>query len=162
MVMRGLPVPLAKRLYILRDTKREADRVGVPFGWISDPVGAPVERAFGLWRWARTSGREAEYLLACGRAAWAEAVDLGTDGGLRHAVEAAGLSWTEAEAQGVDEGWRQELEANRATMFAAGLWGVPSFRVLGRRGEPDFSTWGQDRIWLVEREIRRRLERPAA
>jgi 2-hydroxychromene-2-carboxylate isomerase len=39
-----------------------------------------------------------------------------------------------------------------------GLWGVPSFRLLGRPGEPDYSTWGQDRLWRVEQEIRRRLE----
>lgn len=156
MVMRGLPVPLAKRLYIVRDTKREADRLGVPFGRIADPVGAPVERAFGLYRWAREQGRAAEYLLACARASFAEGVDLGTDAGLRHAVERAGISWAAAEPHRGDDGWRAELEENRRAMFEAGLWGVPSFRLLGRGGEPDFVTWGQDRIWLVEREIARR------
>lgn len=39
MVMRGLPVPLVKRRYILLDAKREADRAGLPFGRIVDPVG---------------------------------------------------------------------------------------------------------------------------
>ena len=32
MVMRGLPVPAAKRLYITLDTKREAERLGMQFG----------------------------------------------------------------------------------------------------------------------------------
>jgi len=43
-----------------------------------------------------------------------------------------------------------------------GLWGVPSYRVRGPAGEPDFVTWGQDRLRLVENEIRRRaaLARP--
>ena len=34
-------------------------------------------------------------------------------------------------------------ERNRAALLAAGVWGVPSFRV----GE--FVTWGQDRLPLV-------------
>ena len=37
-----------------------------------------------------------------------------------------------------------------------GLWGVPSYRVRGGEGEEDFSVWGQDRLWLVAAEIRRR------
>lgn len=49
MVMRGLPVPRAKRLYIVQDTKREADRAGVAFGRVCDPVGEPVEKAFALF-----------------------------------------------------------------------------------------------------------------
>ena len=44
-------------------------------------------------------------------------------------------------------------------MFDSGLWGVPSFRILGDDGEPVFCTWGQDRIWLVEQKIRHRLVR---
>jgi 2-hydroxychromene-2-carboxylate isomerase len=45
-------------------------------------------------------------------------------------------------------------------MLALGLWGVPSFRLVGRPGEPDFCTWGQDRLWRVESEIHDRLARP--
>ena len=159
MVMRGLAVPLDKRLYIVRDTKREADRLGVAFGWICDPVGKPVERAFGLYRWARNRGRAGEFLLAFTRAAFAEGVDTGSDDGMRHVVEAAGLPWDEAQRNQDDEGWRDELEANRLELLELGLWGVPSFRVSGG-GLPAFATWGQDRLWLVEREIGRRL-RPA-
>lgn len=156
MVMRGLPVPLAKRLYIVRDTKREADRIGVPFGLINDPVGAPVERGFGLWRWAQAQGRGGEYLHAFLRAAFAEGVDTGSDAGLRHVVEAAGLAWSEAQHHVDATEWRAELEANRAAMLDLGLWGVPSFRVSGG-DRPPFATWGQDRLWLVEREIAARL-----
>jgi len=158
MVMRGLPVPAAKRLYIVLDTKREAERAGVPFGRVCDPVGRPVERAFELYPWARERGRAAEFLHAFARAAFAEGVDTGSDAGLRSVVEQAGLSWDEALAeQEVDHGWREELEANRQTLLGLGLWGVPSFRLRGRPGEPDFCTWGQDRLWRVEAEIRDRL-----
>lgn len=44
MIMRGLPVPRAKRLYIVRNTKREAEALGLPFGPIADPVGGPTAR----------------------------------------------------------------------------------------------------------------------
>jgi 2-hydroxychromene-2-carboxylate isomerase len=42
-------------------------------------------------------------------------------------------------------------------MYQAGLWGVPSFRLLNRRGESVLALWGQDRLWLVGREIERQL-----
>jgi 2-hydroxychromene-2-carboxylate isomerase len=160
MVMRGLPVPAAKRLYIVLDTKREAQRAGLPFGRVCDPVGRPVERAFSLYRWARERGRAAELLVSFLRAAFAEGVDTGSDAGLRRVVERAGLPWEEARPRlDRDDGWRAELEANRAELFGLGLWGVPSFRLRGRPGEPDFATWGQDRLWRVEAEIRARAGR---
>ena len=159
MVMRGLPVPAAKRLYIVLDTKREAEDAGEPFGRVCDPVGRPVERAFSLYPWACAQGRGAELLAAFTQAAFAEGVDTGTDAGLRQVVERAGLSFAEARAHLDGEGWREALEENRRVLFENGLWGVPSFRLLGQGGEPDFCTWGQDRIWRVEEEIRRRLAR---
>jgi 2-hydroxychromene-2-carboxylate isomerase len=158
MVMRGLPVPAAKRVYILLDTKREAERAGVPFGRVCDPLGRPVERAFSLFAWARARGRAEEYLLSFARAAFAEGVDTGTEAGLRRVVERVGLSWDEACEHLDGEGWREELEANRQDLLAMGLWGVPSFRLRGPEGAPDYCTWGQDRLWRVEAEIRARAE----
>jgi 2-hydroxychromene-2-carboxylate isomerase len=157
MVMRGLPVPRAKRMYIALDTKREAEDAGVAFGHTCDPVGRPVERGFSLYPFAKQQGRGAALLRSFTQAAFAEGVDTGSDEGLRLVVERAGLSWQEASAHLDREGWREELEANREQLFALGLWGVPSFCLLGRDGEPDYSTWGQDRLWRVEQEIRRRL-----
>ncbi len=157
MVMRGLPVPRQKQLYITLDAKREAEDAGVRFGRVCDPVGRPVERCFSLYPLARERGRAAELLRSFAKAAFAEGVDTGSDAGLRLVVERAGLDWSEALPHLDREGWRDELEANRKQLFALGLWGVPSFRLLGRPGEPDFSTWGQDRLWRVEQEIRRRL-----
>lgn len=158
MVMRGLQVPASKRMYITLDTKREADSVGLPFGRICDPVGRPVERGFSLYPYALSKGRGAEYLLAFCRAAFAEGVDTGSDAGLRKVVEAAGLDWKDAQRNIDEEGWREELEANRQDMLAMGIWGVPSYRLRGPAGTPDFCTWGQDRLWLVEDELRRRAE----
>lgn len=160
MVMRGMTVPVAKRMYISLDTKREADTEGIPFGRICDPVGEPVERGFALYRHARSKGRAAEYLLSFARGAFAEGIDAGTEIGLRIIAERAGLVWGEAQEGRDDQSWREELEENRQAMFAAGLWGVPSFRIPAANGHPEFATWGQDRIWLVEQELERRLEGP--
>ncbi|MEN8159654.1 MAG: 2-hydroxychromene-2-carboxylate isomerase [Myxococcota bacterium] len=178
MVMRGLPVPRAKLIYITLDSRREAEDAGVAFGRVCDPIGRPVERCFSLFPWAKERGRGAELLRSFTQAAFQEGRETGTDDGLRFVVERAGLSWEEALAileaeegdhaahlrQGSDApsvaastDWREELEANREQLAAIGLWGVPSFRLLGRDGEPDYSTWGQDRLWRVEQEIRRRL-----
>ena len=156
MMMRGLPVPRAKRLYIVLDAKREAERAGVDFGRICDPLGRPVERAYSLYPWAREQGRAEEYLHGFARAAFAEGVDTGTDAGLRRVVERAGLCWDEARKHLDDEGWRDELEANRQALLEMGLWGVPSFRLRGPGQVPDFCSWGQDRLWRIEQEILRR------
>ena len=59
MVMRDLPVPAVKGRYIMRDTKREADRVGVPFGHVFDPVGDPVRRCYSLLPWPMRPARVA-------------------------------------------------------------------------------------------------------
>jgi 2-hydroxychromene-2-carboxylate isomerase len=156
MVMRGLQVPAAKRMYITLDTKREAESVGVPFGRICDPLGKPVERGFSYYGFAKEKGRAAEYLLSFCRAAFAEGVDCGTDHGMRHVVTSAGLAWEEASRHYDADGWRAELEENRQDMLSLGLWGVPSYRLVGPEGGDGFCTWGQDRLWLVENEIRRR------
>jgi 2-hydroxychromene-2-carboxylate isomerase len=155
MVMRGLPVPRAKRLYITLDTKREAEDAGVAFGRVCDPVGRPVERAFSLYPWASACGRGYALLHSFAQAAFAEGVDTGSDAGLRFVVERAGLAWDEARAHLDRPGWRDELERNRQALLELGLWGVPSFR-LGGGSLPPYTTWGQDRLWRVEQEILRR------
>src|SRR5262249_3496915 len=62
MMMRGVKAVRRKGQYILYDTKREADRLGVPFGNIWDPFGDPVRRAYSLFPFARGQGRGFEYL----------------------------------------------------------------------------------------------------
>lgn len=148
MVMRGLPVPQAKGLYILTDVAREAALLDIPFGRIADPLGKPVERGYSLLPWARTEGRAEEYCLAFLRGVWSEGTDAGSDTGLRRIVENAGLSWDSALEHLGNEDWRDEAENNRAEMLALGLWGVPSFRV------GNVVTWGQDRLWQVEEALR--------
>lgn len=148
MVMRGLPVPPAKRNYITLDAAREARRVGVPFGRVADPVGRPVERGYSLLPWAIDQGRGYEYCLAFMKGVWSQGIDAGSDGGMRRIVEAAGLSWRSARPLLGGDGWRSQAEANRVELTSLGLWGVPAFRFN------DVSVWGQDRLWVIEDAIR--------
>jgi 2-hydroxychromene-2-carboxylate isomerase len=144
MVMRGLPVPPAKRRYISLDAAREARRAGIPFGRIVDPVGKPVERGYSLLPFAIAEGKGHAYCLAFMRAVWSQGVDAGSDGGLEAIVEAAGLDWHRARAHLGTDAWRATAEANRQELLERGLWGVPSFRV------GDVCAWGQDRLWVVD------------
>ena len=153
MMMRGIPAPWAKQLYILTDAKREADYYGIPFGNIVDPFGEPVKRAFALFPYMQEIGREIEYFSNYLKAAWAEGVDITSNAGLRTVVTASGGNWEEAKKRNDD--WSSLLDNNVADMLEIGLWGVPSFRVSGIFKE-SFSCWGQDRLWRVETEISRR------
>jgi len=157
MVMRGVPVTFAKGRYIMLDTQREAEAMGMPFGRVLDPIGEPVRRAYSLWPWARDRGRGEASLAAFLRAAFSEGIDTSTDSGLRRVVERAGLSWEEAAIRLGDPAWEEELESNRLALTREmGQWGVPSFRLRGPAGAPDLCCWGQDRLWLVAREIQGR------
>jgi 2-hydroxychromene-2-carboxylate isomerase len=157
MVMRGIPAPGPKARYIVFDTKREADAAGVPFGNLVMPIGTPTRRAYSLLPWAMAQGRDEALMSSLLRHAFALGVGLHTDAGMRRAVEAAGLDWAEARKVIGSEDWKAMVERNQDEMAdGLGLWGVPSFRLSGPRSQKDLAVWGQDRLWLVAAEIRRR------
>lgn len=147
MVMRGLPVPKVKREYIVRDTAREAHARGLPFGRLNDPVGRPTERGLALIPFAEQHNKGQEFVLSYMQGVWAEGIDAGSDRGLKKIVERAGLRWEGAQIALMHTAWRDRAAANREALFAAGLWGVPSFKV----GE--LAVWGQDRLWAVRNAL---------
>ncbi len=147
MVMRGLPVHASKRLYIMRDTKREAERLDLPFGRVSDPVGKPVERGLAVLSGAIEHGKGEAFAQSFLKGVFAEGIDAGSDRGLRRLCHRAGIDWSDAKSWMRDDGWRAVAEQNRSDMFAESLWGVPSFRFGA------VSAWGQDRLWLIEDAI---------
>lgn len=149
MVMRGLPVPRVKRLYIVRDNQRCADALGIPFGHIHDPVGDGVLRLLTVFPYGADADTQLRYCAIAGQTVWAEGLDVRRDDVLRTVLTRCGLDWDAARrklAQGFDT---RQAEANREALFDAGLWGVPSFR-LG-----SFVTWGRDRLWMID-ELQRR------
>ncbi|MDO9451673.1 MAG: DsbA family protein [Stagnimonas sp.] len=160
MMMRGVKADRRKGVYILRDTQREAERLGIAFGNIWDPFGKPILRAYSLFPWARDQGRGFEYLHVYSQAVWGERVDAQSLQGLRGIVERAGLNWAEALKRLDNTDWEAEMETNVQDMIAAGSWGVPTLRLTADGDNPEFTVWGQDRIWLIEEEIIQRLSAP--
>lgn len=157
MIMRGIPAPVVKGKYIFFDTKREADFLGVPFGKHVSPIGSPTRQAYSLLPWARALGKDCELLSTLLRYAWSEGRGLHKTANMRRAVEEVGLDWTQARRHLGSDDWKQFVEQNQREMVEdMGLWGVPSYRLSGPEGEPDLMVWGQDRLWLVAAEIRRR------
>lgn len=148
MVMRGLPVPRVKRMYIILDTKREAERAGLPFGTVVDPVGPGAARALAVLNHAIKLGRGEEFAELGMRAAFADGIALDSDKGMFDVAMRAGLNIEQTKAALADESWRIIAEDNRQALFDAGLWGAPSFRVDGRPAH-----WGQDRFWALEQDI---------
>lgn len=159
MVMRGVPATREKGLYIFMDAAREAREAGVPYGNFYDPIGDPARRCYSLYPWAVEKGRGVDLLSSFLSHAFARGVNTNNDRGLRKVVEAAGLSWGEAQMYLGKPGWEDLLERNRLAMYEAGLWGVPSFRLLDERGEQLLALWGQDRLWLFARKIQRQLRK---
>jgi 2-hydroxychromene-2-carboxylate isomerase len=153
MVMRGVPATREKGMYIFMDAAREARTYGVDYGKFYDPIGEPARRCYSLYPWAKEQGKDIELISSFLRHAFALGVNTNKDAGLRRVVEGAGLSWQEAQQHLDSDGWQQILEANRQQMYASGLWGVPSFRLLNAEGDELLAVWGQDRLWLVAREI---------
>ena len=156
MMMRGVPAPRAKQLYIITDAAREARARHVPFGRIVDPFGPPVVRAFDLYAGAVALGRGDAFVTAYLSAAWAEGVDITRDAGLRQVTERAGLDWSQLLQHTSEAASHALLEENLSAMLDVGLWGVPSFRVSGGNTLDAFACWGQDRLWRIEDEIARR------
>lgn len=156
MVAVDLPVPRIKRQYLAFDANREAKAAGVDFGRIQKPDGEPLERVYSLYPWARDQGLGNDLLLSFAEGVFAEGLDGGTDEGLQAMVERTGLDWGEALSHLGNDSWRLELEGNRVDLMTSGHWGTPVFKVINGIHE-DFVTRGQDRLWLVEEEIERRM-----
>ena len=157
MIMRGVPTTMVKGRYIFSDTAREARAAGVPFGEIYDSIGEPVRRAHSLYSWACEQGRGTEFLSAFLSSVFANRVNANNDHGMRRVVEKAGLNWHEASRVIGTPGWEDMVETNRLTLYQAGIWGTPSFRILDEGGEEVLALWGQDRLWVIAREIQRQL-----
>ena len=140
-------MPKQKLLYIARDANREAEKQGIPFGKLADPLGEGVERCMAVFYYAKEQGREREFLLTVGHAIWALGIDVATDEGMRRVTEKVGLFWPDVVSAIKEDGWIAQVEQNREVMMEYGIWGVPCLR-LG-----ELALWGQDRTWLLARQI---------
>ena len=146
MVMRGLSVPRAKRMYILQDAAREARLHEVPFGKICDPLGAGVENCMAVWPLAEQQGKLRSWLETAAQHIWSRGSNTANPGTIVRLAEEAGLNTSKLRDALNRPDWRLEAEENRAAMMAAGSWGVPTFRL-----NDEMTIWGQDRLGLLEK-----------
>jgi 2-hydroxychromene-2-carboxylate isomerase len=149
MVTRGLEVPSVKRMYIVRDAKREADRLGIPFGELCDPLGKGIDHCLAIAHWAAQRGQLMAFVRSAMRGIWAEALDVSEYVDLRTIVERAGLPWDEARVSlgSAEAAKAAQIYASELAVYS--LWGVPSIRC------GDFIAWGQDRLPLLADRLRR-------
>jgi len=157
MLMRNMTIPRYKARYIFRDTAREAKKYDVPFGKVISPLGKPAERAYSLFPWVDQQGQGFEYICRLMISSFRKAEDIGVNSYLKELLEDLGLDWNEAQKHLDTDNWKDELEKNRLIMYEGNSWGVPTFRLVD--GDKTFTTWGQDRIWLIEEEIIKRLNK---
>jgi 2-hydroxychromene-2-carboxylate isomerase len=150
MVMRGLPVLRAKKIYIAQDAKREADRLGIPFGRVYDPLGKGIGHCLALYfNCAVRRGLELELARSVMQGIWSEGRDVANIPELVSLAGRVGVEEAEVRAALEDGSWKDRAEENREALTDLGLWGVPSFRIGA------YQTWGQDRIPFIEAEIAR-------
>jgi len=151
--------------YLLRDTFRIAEYLGLPFGWPRpDPVVVDhtqkaaahqpyIHRLTRLGVNASAKGRGLPFISEVSKLVWGGAV-AGWDQGdhLARATERAGLDLAsmDREITADPEYFERLIEQNQASHRAAGHWGVPSFVF---DGEPFF---GQDRIDLLVWRLKQR------
>ncbi|HEB27490.1 MAG TPA: 2-hydroxychromene-2-carboxylate isomerase, partial [Porticoccus sp.] len=157
MVMRGVPTTKPKGHYIYWDAGREARAANVPYGKLYDPIGEPVRNCYSLFSWANEQGKGAALFSAFFKCAFTQAINTNNKRGMRKVIELAGLDWQEASLRMGDPAWEEILENNRLALYNSGIWGTPSFRLLDKHGKEIFAHWGQDRLWLVARQIQDQL-----
>jgi 2-hydroxychromene-2-carboxylate isomerase len=157
------------RPYLLIDTKRISEQLGMPFARPTpDPVTQDprtlvisdeqpyIHRLNRLGAEATLRGRALEFINEVSDLLWNGKV-VGWDQGdhLAKAVARAGLNLREMEADIESDTRRRDLliEQNETDLRAAGHWGVPTFVF---EGEPFF---GQDRLDLMRWRIAQKRER---
>ncbi len=159
-------------LYLLRDTTRIAEWLGIPFAWPRpDPVVQEfpsrriaaeqpyIHRLTRLGVDAAERGRGLPFIDEVSRLIWGgEVVGWHEGSHLADAAGRAGLDLAEMDAAVAADPARYDtiLDRNQADLAAAGHWGVPTFVV---QGEPFF---GQDRLELLVWRLRQHGLSPRA
>lgn len=164
------PSNLKPMLYILMDSKRRSEFLGLPFVFppnpdpvVQDPVSLEVAQDQPYIYWLCKLGIEAErrgkgldFAAAVSRLIMGGTVGWDRGDSLVQAVASVGLDLDDMETSIVGGDHLEELGKNHESLDASGHWGVPTM-VL--RGEPFF---GQDRIdtlrWRLDQFGLRSLE----
>jgi 2-hydroxychromene-2-carboxylate isomerase len=148
------PASRNKSRYIVRDSRRRAEFLGLPFKVPASPdpiVQDPdtmavaeeqpyIHRLSALGVEAQRRGRGLEYVVEVSALIFGGTEGWDQGDHLKDAVTRAGLDLDELDAAIAGGDQLEEVERNQAALAAVGHWGVPTMVV---RDEPFF---GQDRI----------------
>lgn len=142
-----------KPRYIVMDSKRRAEYLGMPFHWPDpDPVAQDTNtfevakeqpliwRLTGLGIEAERAGKGIDFAHAVATLLWGGTRHWDTGEHLHRASESVGIDLASLESALEPGTVKIEVERNHAALEAAGHWGVPT---MVARDEPFF---GQDRI----------------
>ncbi len=154
MMMRGMAVPSTKKMYIFHDTKREAKKLGLPYGFVADPLGAGVERCYALFEFAKSQGKEVDFVLSFAREVNTNGVRADTQAGMKKIVTQANLNWETASHYLDNTDWLDWAQENLETLYGLGCWGVPCFQY------GDITVWGQDRLVFIEQAFKEDRKMP--
>lgn len=128
----------AKHRYLLLDTKRLAEQMGLAMAWPID-VDSWWELPHLAWLWARRQGRAVQFYDALVTERWARGADICTPEVLGRAALAAGLDVAGAQAAPDDEQIREEGAGCLVTAYEDDVFGIPYLR------------WGRHRFWGLDR-----------
>ena len=157
MLMRGMHIPRYKGKYILGDAAREGRINDIYFDKIYSPLGKPAELAYSLFPIINEYNKGFAYIEKLTIASFHDGINIGNTTFLKNLVNDLNLSWDEIKKDLGKKEWKKILDENLEEMYDGNCWGVPSFKVTYENDENPFYQWGQDRIWLIEEEIIKRL-----
>ena len=143
MVMRGLAVSTAKKMYILHDAARIARRYNIPFGKVCDPLGDGIFDCINLYYYAKSIGRSNQFVTTIMQGIWSQGLDINNPKQLRKAVESLGINWPLAQHIMKKNDGVNQAHKNKEKLHQLGLWGVPSFHTQTQ------TLWGQDRLHFL-------------
>lgn len=142
MVTRGLSVPNAKKMYILKDAARVAHFEGIEFGRVWDPLGKGVSQALAIFHNTPSDKRLAvTYRLM--NDIWSKGVDVSSNAYLNSVTAEFKLPVDKIIHSNSNKTYAHDAEMNRKVLHRLGLWGVPSF------SKGTLAVWGQDRMPLI-------------
>ena len=157
MLMRNMKIPPLKGKYILFDAAREGRKHGVIIKNIYSPIGSPAEKAYSLFPVINDHGFGFDYLEKLMQSSFYYGTNIGEDNYLKKIVSDFGLSWSEIKKLSKNYNWKELLNENLMDMYRGGCWGVPTIKLVNTDGANEYFQWGQDRIYLIERELVNRL-----
>ena len=158
MLMRGMHIPRYKGKYILSDAAREGRINNIYINKIYSPLGKPAELAYSLFPIINAHNKGFSYIEKLTIASFHNGVNIGNKAFLKKLVRELDLSWDEIKKDLGKRKWKKVLDENLNEMYEGNCWGVPSFRITDEKHENPFYQWGQDRLWLIEEEIKKRLD----